>query len=247
MSFEPLIGAWVPLSTCVDYYLDEVDKSDGDQDRCWILGMRGYLECLQDFSGEPLTVRLPILGNQTVPFPADCLTWSKIGLLNSNNEISTLKINPGLTTYRDTNPNRVQDLVPNVNDGIGALGTTPFYFNYYYDGGYYNLFGIAGGLIQYGECKVDEGNRIVVLPVNFQYKDIMFEYIPSPQKNDDFMVPLALQEAIIAFISWKMKTGTRQDFYAACIAGRRRLGKKKVTLQGISQWIRETGGQYLKS
>lgn len=247
MSQTPAIGSWVSLRSIVAYYLDEVDKSSGDQDRCWLLGLRGYLTCIQDFSGEPVTVRLPVLPNKTVPFPEDCLSWSKIGLLNSNNEITTLRINPGLTTYRDDNPNRIEDLFPNVNNSIGALGTTPFYFNYYYDGGYYNLFGAAGGLIEYGECRVDEGNRIIVLPVNFKYENIMFEYIPNPKRSDDFLVPLALQEAIIAFISWKMKTGTRQDFYSEAIAARRRLGKKKVTLQGISQWIRETQGQYLKS
>lgn len=247
MSQEPLISSYVPLKTCVAYYLDEIDKSQGDQDRCWLLALRGLVDLHQDISAEPRTVRLTLLGNKTVPFPADCLSWSKIGLLNSSGEISTLRINTALTTYRDTNPNRIQDLTPNINDSIGALGTTPFYFNYYYDGGYYSLFGVGGGLVQYGSCSVDEINRLVILPPDFQYANIMFEYLSSPEKNEDYMVPLALQEAIIAFISWKMKTGTRQDYYAAAISGRRRLGGKKVTLQGIAQAIRETSGMYLKS
>lgn len=247
MSYEPLLSQYVPLKTVVSYYLDEKDKSQGDEDRCWILGLRGMVELHQDISAEPKTVRLPVNANKTVTYPPDCLSWSKVGLLNSNGEVVTLKINNGLTTYRDNNPNRIESLTPNINNSIGALGSTPLYLNYYYNDGYYNLFGVGGGLIQYGECRMDDANRVVVLPEGFKYQNIIFEYISSPERDTDYKIPLALQEAVIAFIAWKDKTGTRQDFYAAATSSRRRLKGKKVTLQGINQVIRESQGMKLRS
>ena len=75
----------------------------------------------------------------------------------------------------------------------------------------------------------------------------MFEYISSPEKDGDYTVELALQEAVIAFIKWKMKLGERAEFYAAATSGRRRLSKKRVTLQQIAQVLREDGGMKLQS
>jgi len=56
-----------------------------------------------------------------------------------------------------------------------------------------------------------------------------------------------LQEAIIAFIKWKMKMGERAEYYAALTSGRRRLANKRVTLQRIAQVLREDGGMKLQS
>ncbi|MEG7660761.1 hypothetical protein, partial [Listeria monocytogenes] len=80
--------------------------SEGDQDKVWLIGLRACVDLNYEFGAEPKTVRLPVLPNKTVSFPADCLNWSKIGLLNESGEMVTLKINNGLTTFRDTNPNR---------------------------------------------------------------------------------------------------------------------------------------------
>ncbi len=241
------IGYYTPLKTMVSYCMDANDKSEGDQDKFWLLGLRALVELGYNFSAEPLTVRLPVNGNKTVTFPADCLSWSKIGLLNSHGEMVTMKINTGLTTWRDTNPNRIEDLVPNINNSVTALSGSNLYLNYYYNNSYYNLFGLGNGLIQYGECRVDDKNRVVVLNEDFKYDNIMFEYISSPQKNDDYMVETALQEAVIAFIEWKTKLGSYEMWIGAQINARRRLPGKKVTLQGINQTIRESNGMKLRS
>lgn len=247
MSLEPLLSQYVPLRTVVQYYIDEKKHSDGDQDMFWILGMRGLTELNFDIAAQPKTVRLPLLGNKTVPFPADLLSWTKIGLLNSHGEVVTLKINNGLTTFRDNNPNRLELLTPNVNDSIGSLAYAPFYLNYYYNNGYYNLFGVGGGLIQYGECSVDEKNRVILMPATFKYENIILEYISSPERDEDFLVPLALQEAIIAFIAWKTKMGTYDEYIGAKTNARRRMPGKKVTLQSINQVLREPNAQKLRS
>lgn len=241
------IGKYMSLRAVVAAFLSEADKSHYDSDRCWLLGMRGLLKVNRTFAAMPKTVRIPVSGNKTCPFPPDCISWTKIGILNEAGEISTLRINTGLTTFRDANPNRLTQLTPDINDSIGNLVCSPFYFNYYYGDTYNTLFGIAGGLIQYGSCTVDEENELVVLEPTFRYDAIMFEYISNPSKDGDFQVETVLIEPIIAFIKAKLKLGTMEEFYAECTDSRRSLGGKRVTLQGINQVIRESEAQKVRS
>jgi hypothetical protein len=177
------IQQYTPLKTIIAYLIDELDKSSGDFDRCWLLGLRCLTELTFDVSGETITVRLPLLGNKTVPFPADYLSWSKIGILNNNGEVNTLKINNSLTTFRDNNPNRLDKLTPDITDTIGNQALVPFYSNFYYGGGCYQLFGLGNGIITYGEVKVDEKNRVFIFPPDFRFDSIILEYISSPEKK----------------------------------------------------------------
>ena len=242
------IGQYTPLKSIVAMTVDEVEKSAGDFDRAWILGVRGVAHITNQFAGLPKTLRLPVLGNKTVQYPTDCNNWIKVGILDENGQINTLKINNALTTFRDNNPNRVQDLAtPDINNSIGNLALVPYYSNFFYGGGSYQLFGVGGGVITYGECRMDDANRVVVLDPNFKYESIMFEYISAPQKDSDYQVLTCLQEAIIAFIKWKLKLGSREEFYAACIEGRRSMPKKKFVLQTFNQVIRESNGMKLRS
>lgn len=241
------IQKYVPLKTIVGYCLDEEDQGIGTFDKYWVFAFRGLVNLMFDVSAEPITVRLPILPNKTVPFPADYISWNKIGVLNNNGEVSTLKINNALTKYADTNPNRLQKLTPDITDTYPLLINNPFYLNYYYNGIYQPLFGVGGGLIQYGECTVDEENNLIVLNPEFRYDAVIFEYISSPEKNGDYTVPLYTQEALIAWIKWKAKKGTRQEYMAEKTDARRRAPKKRVNLQSFNQVIRESNGQKLLS
>lgn len=240
------MNASVPLLRIVDYTLDECKKSDGDRDQFWILAFRALVDLMYDIAAQAITFRLPVNPNMTVNFPPGCISWTKIGILNNNGEVSTLKINNALTTWKDLNPNRLVDLTPDITDGLPTLIQSPFYLNYFYDGVYQPLFGVGGGLIQYGDCRVDEENRVVILQPDFKYKQIIFECIYSPETDGDYKVPLALQEAIISFIKWKAKLGTREEYISDKINARRRMPKKKVTLQHINQVIRESEAQKLR-
>lgn len=241
------IEQYVPLKQIVSYMVDETNESIGSFDRAWVLAFRGLVDMLFDVTAEAITVRLPLLGNKTVPFPSDYLSWIKIGVLNENGEVSTLKINNALTTFKDTNPNRIEKINGDINDAAPLLLGSPFYLNYYYNNTYQPLFGVGGGLIQYGECRVDDKNNLIVLPPDFRFESIILEYISSPQQNGDYTVPIIAQEAIIAFIKWKSKTGTREEYYAEKTNTRRRMPKKKVHLQSINQILRESEAQKLRS
>lgn len=239
------ITQYIPLKQVVSYCLDENDQSIGSFDKYWVLAFRGLIDMLLDVTAEPLTVRLPVSGNKTVPFPSDYLSWVKIGVLNENGEVSTLKINNALTTYKDTNPNRLQQLTSDISDGFPFLLSNPYYLNYYYNGMYQPLFGVGGGLVQYGECRIDDANNLIILPPTFRFDSIILEYISSPEKNGDYQIPITCQEAVIAFIKWKSKTGSRDEYIAEKINARRRMPKKKVHLQHFNQIIRESNGMKL--
>jgi hypothetical protein len=238
---------YVPLKQIVSYCLDETEQSIGSFDRFWILSFRALADLFLDIFAEAITVRLPVLGNKTVAFPSDYISWVKIGVLNEIGEVSTLKINNALTTLKDTNPNRLQQINGDINDAAPLLLGSPFYLNYYYNNTYQPLFGVGGGLIQYGECRIDDANNLIVLPPDFRFDSIILEYISSPQKNGDYHVPIVAQEAIIAFIKWKSKSGTRDEYYAEKTNARRRMPKKKVSLQQINQILRESEAQKLRS
>lgn len=240
------IQKYVQLKTIVSYCLDECNKSEGDFDSFWILGFRALVDMLFDITAEPLTIRILLNGNQTANLPPDYISWVKIGIMDDNGRLNTLKINNALSTLKDTNPNRLNYLAEDINGGFPFINS-PFFFNYYYNGIYQPLFGATGGLVTYGECRVDEKNNIIVFPPDFKYTSVLLEYISSPEKNGDYTVPLCCQEAIIAWIKWKAKLGAREDYIAEKINARRRMPKKRVNLQMINEVIRESRGQKLLS
>lgn len=241
------VKPYIPISQCVAMFLDEYNKSAGDEDKAWVMAYRALVDLGFNISSEPKTVRLPVLGNKTVPFPPDMLQWIKIGLLNNNGEVSTLKINNGLTTFRDNNASRLTSITPDITNAIPTLLGSPFFVNFYFNGFYNTLFGVGGGLLQYGECRVDSKNRIIVLAENFQYPHIILEYISSPEKDRDYHIQIELQEAVIAFIAWKFKLAPETDYYNRCIEARRRLPGKKVSWSTVNQVLRESTGFYLKA
>lgn len=238
---------YVPLKRVISYYLDEADHSMGSFDKCWVLGFRAYADLGFDIAFEPETFRLPVNeGNMTVSLPAGYVKWTKIGLINASGEVSVIKINTSLTKWRDLSPNRLTDISPDLPDvDASSFFPSPFFYNYYFGSVYSPYFGIGNGLITNGDCVVDEKNKVIVLQPGFNFPDLLVECIVSPQSNGDYQIQTVCQEAVIAFISWKMKTGTEQNYLSRKIEARRRL--KPVTLGEINQAIRENQKYSLKS
>jgi hypothetical protein len=85
------------------------------------------------------------------------------------------------------------------------------------------------------------------LAPDFRFDSIILEYISSPEKNGDYQVPIIAQEAIISFIKWKSKQGSRDEYIAEKINARRRMPNKKVSLQRINQILRESEAMKLRS
>lgn len=231
-----------PIRRVVSFFCDQYKKVD--EDRYFVMAYRGLENMHFNISAEPKTLRLPVEANQTVLMPPDYVSWVKIGLLNNNGEVSTLKVNNSLTTFRDSNPNRLSLLTPNITDTWIGNQFAP-YFNYFANGEFQTLFGIGqAGLQQYGECRVDELNNLIILSPNFQYSDIILEYISCPEKDADYLVDIRLREALIAFIAWKCNLDTRQNFYAAQVEARRMI--KPIRMQSFQETIRENERMTIK-
>lgn len=238
---------YTSLKRIVSYFLDENNMSHDEMDKAWIMAFRALVHLNQSIAAEPQSVKLPLNGNKTVTLPSDYLSWSKIGVMTDNGQISTLKINNALSTLKDTNPNRISKLTADIQSNLPLLVNSPYYYNYYNSGVYQTLFGIGGGLVQYGECRVDEKNNVIILSPDFKYDSILLEYISSPEDNDDYQIQTIFQEAVIAFMAWKYKLAPRELYYAAATEARRSMPKKRVTLQTFNQIIRESNGMYLKA
>lgn len=237
----------VPLKQLVAEFIDASSKSMRDFDKCWVLAFRALRQLNQSVSAEPKSCRLPVGPNKTVDLPADYIALSKIGVVNGSGEIVSLSYNAGLSIFRDNNPNRLTQLFSAVGVSDPVAIPNNVFLNYFNEGSYCNLYGVGGGLITYGQYRLDEQNNVIVLNVDFAYPDIIIEYISNPKMDGDYYIQQCLAEAVIAFIEWKLKLGTEQAFYARVVEGRRSLPGQRVTLQEVHQVLRETGGQYLKS
>lgn len=224
------------IQAVVSYFLDQYDKSIGDQDKAYLMAYRGLSNMHYNTIAEPKTVRLPVNANQTVYLPADYTAWVKIGILNNNGEVSVLRVNNALTTFRDDNANRLSLLTADVNDGWIGNRDAPF-LNYFNNGIYAPLYGIGGGLVTFGDCRVDEKNNIIVLGTTFRYPHVILEYISCPEKDQEYMVDVRLREALVAFIAWKFNLDSRQNFYAAQVEARRMINP--IKMQSFEQVIRE--------
>jgi hypothetical protein len=233
------IQRYIPMKRICAMAVDACDKSGADFDRMWIFCFRALVD-LMGISDEPKSARLPVTDQKTVFLPGDYVSWRKVGIMCADGTVATLRQNNALSTFRDTNPGRLGSIAPAV--GNNAI---PYYLNYRFDGSYLHVFGTNSGLVQAGDCKVDEKNKLIVLSPSFPYADVMLEYICSPEQDSDYMVDIYLQESIIAFCEWKMKMGTEQSYYNRIREARRRIDP--IRLQIINQAIRQNHGWKLKA
>lgn len=229
------IRQYVPLIQVVSMALDEDQKEDID--RYWIFGFRALSDIHRRATSEPKSVRLPVSANGTVPIPSDSIKWTKIGVMGDDGKIVTLARNNSITTFRSTNPYRLEKLSADVQDPL----PDDIYFLNYFNGTVYSQLGCNNGqLLQPGEFKVDETNNIIVLPPSYAYSNIYLEYISAPERDKDYQIEQCCQEAVIAFIRWKAKTGPEVDYYNRLREARRMLAP--IRLQVVNQVIREGRG-----
>lgn len=224
---------FIPIMEVVAQFLDEYEKGVGDEDKAWGFGFRGLELMHFNTAAEPKTVMLPLLGNKTAHFPSDCVQWSKVGIRGENGQLLTLIVNNALTTYRDLMPDRLSTLTADVNNGVGSN----VWLNWYEGGIYQPLYGVGFGVENFGECRVDEKNDLIIFNPDFKYSGVLFEYICCPEKDSDYKVDRRLRESLITFIAWKFKLASRKDFYATYEEGDRMM--HPFNAQEWNQLVRE--------
>lgn len=196
--------SYISVDSCITDYLNESDQSVNRYFKAWHIAFRGLEYLGLDFFYRVKSVKLPINANFTVTLPADFLNWCKVGILNDNGAIVTLKENNNMTTYADLLPDRIEKT--NDADSLWLQGGQGIWNNLWTGGyGYTPVFGVPSGEPFVGEFKVDIDNGVIILNQNFQRDYLMLEYVSSPIEGQDYYLPVQFREALIAWLWWKDK------------------------------------------
>jgi hypothetical protein len=197
--------SYISLDSCITDYLGESEQSIHRYKKIWDIAFRGMDNLGIDFFYQIQTFKLPINANLTVSLPPNCLNVVKAGILNGLGEIVSLNSNSKLTTYGDLLPNRLSKVEYNDAFNWGIRCNGGWYYNYWVNGGYGNLYGLPSGAPFIGSYKYDSVNGVLVLDVNFQYPFLMVECLISPSEDNEYCLPIQFREALIAWMWVKDK------------------------------------------
>lgn len=193
---------WVSLDDCITSYLDESEQSNTKYFKLWNLAYRALTELGLDFFFSVKSVKLPVNPNLTVTLPEDYLNYTKVGILDNQGQIIPLSVNNNLTTSFDLQPTRLEQVVdPTIVTAYSPQGIV--WWNYWNGYGLSNLYGLPSGSPFVGQFKIDAGNGVVVLDINFTFDYIMLEYIAAPMPGGEYYVPVQFKEAVISYLRWK--------------------------------------------
>lgn len=193
---------WVSLDDAITSYLDESEQSNTKYFKLWNLAYRALTELGLDFFFSVKSVKLPVNPNLTVTLPEDYLNYTKVGILDNQGQIIPLSVNNNLTTSFDLQPTRLEQVVdPTIVTAYSPQGIV--WWNYWNGYGLSNLYGLPSGSPFVGQFKIDAGNGVVVLDINFTFDYIMLEYIAAPMPGGEYYVPVQFKEAVISYLRWK--------------------------------------------
>jgi hypothetical protein len=245
------IERYVKLSDCVNMYIDESRQTSKEFRRLWALAFRGLTDIGLDVSWSPKQVVLPLNPNLTATLPIDYLNWVRVGVFNSFGELATLRVNEELTTYKAKDPDRISK-IQNQLGGSPNYEQYPYWWGGWDDGDYEHYFGAGSGLVQDGDCKIDNSNKVIIFSPDFDQSQVVLQYMSSPVMNDDYVIDLGCQEALIAFLRWhdvfslpstrlvniSEKTMRQREYYTQKKLARKRM--KPFRLQVAEQYSRES-------
>ena len=194
---------FIPLKRVVADYMLEAELPAAMEFRIWNLAVRGMTKVGMDLFIEPVTRKLDVNANLTVDLPQDYTDWVKVGVLNNNGEIATLKLNNQLSSNGSLGFDRLSHNVDASNGPFssdeGAFG----YRNLVWGEQYFQFFGAPSGTTNLGEFKVDEDNGQILLAPGYTYDYVILEYLPSPESNEEFLIPEKASECILAWLAWR--------------------------------------------
>jgi hypothetical protein len=193
---------WVCLSEVIYQYIDQARLSNADYRRLWTIGVRGVEEMGMDVYGTIKTLKLTVNANKTVTLPSDYIGFSKVGIFNQKGEVSTLRRNRNLSSYKINQTDRLTSNTDNSTGNTYRLQDLAF-VNYFDGARYVNIFGTGSVLNAAGEFDVDEEQGLIYLDNEYGYDYVVLEYLSSPSDDDDYKIPVQIREAILSFIAWK--------------------------------------------
>jgi hypothetical protein len=155
-----------------------------------------------DVYGTIKTLKLTVNANKTVTLPSDYIGFSKVGIFNQKGEVSTLRRNRNLSSYKINQTDRLTSNTDNSTGNTYRLQDLAF-VNYFDGARYVNIFGTGSVLNAAGEFDVDEEQGLIYLDNEYGYDYVVLEYLSSPSDDDDYKIPVQIREAILSFIAWK--------------------------------------------
>jgi len=261
-----------PLSQVINNFLVSRDEDSyiKNTSRAKIISFarRGMQELLRNVGGSLKSVRLDLVDNFFVNLPNDFMAHSKIGVLREDGSVQILKMNEKMDISRKHLKDQSGDVLLDADgiellegrgnenqftpsDALNKIGGIPFH-NYYFQGSYFQLYGVPAGNNIYGEYRVDYNNNRIEFSSNLysieNIKEIVLEYVADETMREDPAIDIRLHEALYSFIYWKCveqmykapaneKQIARQEYY-----NRRRLAMQEmrpVKLQEIIHTLRE--------
>jgi len=201
----PLPQGYITLDSVITDYLNESEQSLNKYFKLFHLAFRGFEQLGIDFFYRVITVKIPVAANKTAKLPVDYMNWVKVGILNDTGGIIPLWYNNNLTTYADTNSDRLNL----INDPQSAWlqwgwdGVNGNTWCNYWNNGYTNVYGVPSGEPFVGSFKVDVDNGVILLNETFDRDYIMLEYLSSPVTTQVYNLPVCFREAVIAWLWWK--------------------------------------------
>lgn len=193
---------WVGLSEVIYQYLDQSKQTSVEYRRLWTIGVRGVEELGMDVFSTTKTVKLPVNANKTVNLPSDYIGFSKVGVFNASGEVSTLRRNKNLSSYKINQSDRIPNNTDDTTGNTYRLQDLA-YVNYFDGARYVNIFGAGSVLNSAGQFDIDEEQCILYLDNNYGYEYVVMEYLSSPADDVDYKIPIQIREAVLSYIAWK--------------------------------------------
>lgn len=240
----------IKLNQLIADFLNSKDEGSHEFKRLRRLGVRGCRAFNMEILGALKTVLLDINANKTVSLPEDYLSYSKMGVINDAGEIVTFTRNDQLANYHamyTAIADRNEGL-PLYDTGVGVRPTVfPFvYYNYWMNGGTYNLFGLDSGTAVIGTFKIDEDAGVILLNPDNTFSQVVFEYVSTgyDENGGDFMIDARAEEAFICYLRWQNAIDLRKKFSSSDVRGykieyyrEKRLAKQRINPVIISQMV----------
>lgn len=195
------IAALTTLKECIMEYIDRAFMDRSKYRRLYPIAVAGLKELGTDVFMFPKTCKLTVEKNMTVKIPEDFMQYISVGVLNGEGAVSKLRYAPDMTTYADTQSNRVSVNTDDTQFNVEQL-YKEFFMNYYFNYPYNNLYGVPSGPLDIGSFNIDYRNNVILLGNWFGYDYIILEYL-AMDCYEDMAVPYQCKEALIAFIAWK--------------------------------------------
>lgn len=195
---------------CFEYLGSTNEGSDRFVRLYNIARLQGMRKFNMDVTGSFRTQLLPIGVNHTVPFPADYLDYSMVGIVNEHGEGVPLKHNEDIVPIKrafiaSQNSQVGVPTIPGFIEQLGAPGGELFWLNYQWGCDYVHLYGLGGGPPNFGEFSVDDNARCFLISPHFRWDSILVEYLTNGFDCDtnQYMIHTFAADAFMAWLRWK--------------------------------------------